>query len=372
MSSYTPYRYQLKPYSGPASRGQCPSCGPHGHRRTFVPYVDTRTGELLPAEYGRCNREEACGYHQSPYQVEAGGLNYKDRLYQQSRSIQLVDMPRKVYARGPGQSPQLASSYTLPAELLEQSMRGYKRNRLASLLQQHFGASVATDLLKRFQIGTSDYWPGACVFWQVDTYQRVRGGQVVQFDAEGHTVKTTTGGETKRRTSWVHTALIAHYTRRGQQPPAWLSEYQEKAPKSPCLFGLSQLVNTPATHPLAIVESPKTAVLCTPYFPSFTWLAVGSLSYLNAGRLGPLLGRSIVLFPDASESGRAFTEWSRRAEELRRQGFRVEVSDLLEQHATAEQKLAGIDLADLLLEQWPGYPPSWDEAQATALLFSNA
>lgn len=361
------YRYQLRPYAGPASRATCPQCE---QRRTLAPYLDTRTGELLPAEYGRCNREQACGYHRSPYHIEADGLSYKERLYQQSlpadrvASVRPSTRGRTALAhRTPG--PPMP---TLPAELLEQSMRHYEHNRFARLLTRHFGAVVAEDLLLRFQIGSSTLWKGACVFWLVDELQQVRGGQVVQFDAEGHTVKVTQpDGSVKRRTSWVHSALTLRYKHRQQEPPAWLTAYAEHSSKSPCLFGLPQLVTAPPSQPVAIVEAPKTAVLCTPYFPAFTWLAVGALSYLNAARLEPLRGRSIVLFPDASEHGRAFAEWSARAEELRRLGFQVEVSDVLERDTTPEQQRQGLDLADLLLGQWAGYPPNWDTCPLTPL-----
>ena len=112
---------------------------------------------------------------------------------------------------------------------------------------------------------------------------------------------------------------------------------------------------------MAVVEAPKTAVLCTPYFPQFTWLAVGALSYLNAERLAPLRGRNVVLFPDLSTGGKVFNEWNRKAGELNRHGLNVATSNYLETQATDEQRAAGYDLADYLLEGWNGYPPDWDD-----------
>lgn len=38
------------------------------------------------------------------------------------------------------------------------------------------------------------------------------------------------------------------------------------------------MLTTPADQPIAVVEIPKTAVLCTPYFRGFVWVAVGALS----------------------------------------------------------------------------------------------
>ena len=57
----------------------------------------------------------------------------------------------------------------------------------------------------------------------------------------------------------------------------------------------------------------------------------------------------------------ALDDWQRRAEQLRAQGFAVTVSTWLEQTATREQLRAGFDLADIVLSEWRGYPPSWDE-----------
>ena len=78
---------------------------------------------------------------------------------------------------------------TIPEEVLQQSLGHYQRNQFAQLLRSHFGLGVANDLLRRFEVGTSSHWPGATIFWQRDAAGKVRGGQVVLFDANGHTAK---------------------------------------------------------------------------------------------------------------------------------------------------------------------------------------
>jgi hypothetical protein len=345
MSTLTSHRYALQPYSGPKSRTSCPACS---KPRCFTRYLDTETGELLPDEYGRCDRETNCGYALSPYTRPAGrGLSYATAA-ERNEQLPPCPVPSRLVAT-PSITPPLVS---IPPEVFKASLGHYAHNALARLLQEHFGQGVADELLSRFQLGTSAHWPGACVFWLIDEQGQVRGGQVVLYDKTGHTVK-----EPRRCTTWAHTALALACQRRNTAPPAWLATYETHGQKSPCLFGLPQLAGAPATHPVALVESAKTAMLATPYLPRYIWLATMGLSYLTPDRLTPLRGRRLVLFPDAG----ALDKWQAKATELRRLGFDVLVSDELEKLATEEQRRAGLDLADVLLNEWPGYPPSWDE-----------
>ena len=119
---------------------------------------------------------------------------------------------------------------------------------------------------------------------------------------------------------------------------------------------LPQLATAPAGQPLALVKSVKTAILATPYFKQYVWLATIGLSYLALERLELLRGRLIVLFPDAG----ALDKWQPKADELRALGFTVRVSTALENEVTPDERGAGLDLADVLLAEWPGYPLNWD------------
>lgn len=364
------YRYQLPKKS---IKSDCPACGPK-HRRTLSRYVDTKTGEALPDEYGKCDRESNCGYHLSPYHQNSTGLTYADQVYQMEREEWINNQPAKMDRPRPKANLVTSSAVlekpkaviSIPDELFNQSLGHYDRNQLAHLLRQHFGVGVANDLLKRFQIGTSGRWPGACVFWYVDEQNRKRGGQIKLFGDDWHTVKfIDKEGKKRTRTDWVHSAYAYRFDHKQEPRPDWLNAYIEQKDFSPCLFGLSQLRSVSADYPVAIVEAPKTAILCTPYFPQFVWLAVGSLSYLNLNETGlrriePLKGRRIVLFPDLSKKGNAFARWKGIADELQSKGFHIGISNYLEERASDEEKNEGLDLADYILNQWKGYPPDWD------------
>lgn len=353
------YRYQFEKYRGVRARHDCPACGGQ-HRKTFTRMVDTATGDLLPTHFGRCDRQDKCGYWLSPYHKSLGSeASYAEEIYQK----QLLQAPQAARRTRQVTIPPTPLILTIPEEIVQRSLTGYNDNQLARLLTAHFGVTVAQNLLHQFEIGTSKHWPGACVFWLRDELGRVRGGQVVLFDESGHTVKgKRADGTIQRYTSWVHTASAKKHQQRCETLPEWLQAYQSQhVEKSPCLFGLAQLKTTNFKQPIALVESPKTAIICAGFFPQFVWLAVNSLSYLTANRLAPLKGRSVLLFPDASVDGKAFRLWQKKADTLRPLGFNLSISDYLEQRASEDQKVAGLDLADVLLANWLGYPPSWDE-----------
>ena len=344
MPTLTAHRYTLQPYAGPRSRTTCPACG---KPRCFTRYLDTDTGELLPDEYGRCDREANCGYHLNPYHAGPGAASYAQQVRLDTKRNHPAPAAVKRTPR-----PLAVPVVSIPPEVFTATLGHYERNALAQLLRGHFGLGVADELLRRFHIGTSAHWPGACVFWLLDTHGRVRGGQVVLYDATGHTVK-----EPRRCTTWAHTALAQHCQRRGRPAPPWLADYAKHSQKSPCLFGLPQLATAPAGQPVALVESAKTAMMATPYSPRYVWLATMGLSYLTPARMEPLRGRRIVLYPDAG----GLDNWRTKADELRDLGYDVKVSDALEKLATDEERRAGLDPADVLLREWPGYPPNWDE-----------
>ena len=397
-----PYRYQLPPK---AIKSDCPDCGPQ-HKMTLSRYVDTRTGETLPEEYGRCDRQSNCGYYLNPYQKDASGVSYADEVKARNgagnipkelfhiagnwkrngyatRESVVTELQGELVGATPEQAEAVARYifdkpkrlpqstpapvYSIPDEVFSPSLGRYDQNQFARLLIRHFGLGVALDLLQRFQIGTSSHWPGACVFWYIDEQGRKRGGQIKLFGKDWHTAKyVDREGKQRSKTSWVHFALLRRCKAKETPVPDWLTEYDQKAERSPCLFGLPQLPNAPVDQPIAIVEAPKTAVVCAAHMPGFTWLAVGALSYLNAERLAPVRGRKIVLFPDLNAcydrinaKGETIKGWLTRANELRAKGFQVEVSTYMEDRATDEQKEQGLDLADFLLNEHKGYPPDW-------------
>ena len=74
------FRFILEPYKGTKSRYTCPACK---RPKKYSRYIDTHTKTHLPFEYGRCDREENCGYHLSPY--KDGYLKKETGIYERPR-----------------------------------------------------------------------------------------------------------------------------------------------------------------------------------------------------------------------------------------------------------------------------------------------
>ncbi|OYQ37526.1 hypothetical protein CHU92_08025 [Flavobacterium cyanobacteriorum] len=301
------HKYILEPYKGMNTRYRCPSC--QQRDKTFSLYIDTETGEHIHPTVGRCNRESNCGHHYTPKQ------------YFQDNSISFDTPQPKAYKPRPVTPLPKPVSF-IPVEVFKASLKAHETNHFVQFLINLFGVEVASQLVSRYFIATSKHWNGATVFWQIDTQGKVRTGKIMLYSP-------TTGKRVKNLelpVYWVHKAL--------KQPEFELRQ---------CLFGEHLLIDK--TKPVAIVESEKTAVIASGYLPQFIWVAVGSLTNLNAEKCSILKGRTVTLFPDLN----GFDKWSSKAKELSHLA-QFTVSDLLERKATEAERKQGFDLADYLIK----------------------
>lgn len=149
----------------------------------------------------------------------------------------------------------------------------------------------------------------------------------------GHRIKDENVGG---KITWVHSILKQSSNPKLRLPDRW--------ELTQCLFGEHLLKQYPFKN-VAIVESEKTAVICSSFWPEYVWLATGGKSQLN-NRLQVLKGRKIVAFPDVD----GYKEWKEKLYQLRE--LDIMVSDILEKNATAEDRNNNVDIADLLIRQY--------------------
>ncbi|MDP4286230.1 MAG: DUF6371 domain-containing protein [Bacteroidota bacterium] len=228
--------------------------------------------------------------------------------------------------------------------IFEKSLSNNKENNFIKYLEGLFGSRLTSKLIKLYSIGSSKYWKGATVFWQVDISGKIRTGKIMLYNPDtGKRIK-----EPINHIAWAHSALN-------------LKDFNLKQ----CFFG-EHLLNASANKPIAIVEAEKTAIIASVYLPEFIWLATGSLSNLNLEKFKVLSKREIYLFPDLN----CYTKWKLKALEIKEAlACKIFVSDFLETNASTIEKEKGYDIADYLIVRdekfgWAlsgySYPIFWD------------
>lgn len=324
----------------------CPDC----NKKRFVRYIDTKTGEYLPEQYGRCDREANCGYHLNPYQD-----GYTKMIWDKENGNSPV-IPTRWKPPTTRKAPQPpvkpvyfnfeAFKRTLQPEFYENNV--FIQN-LFNRVPYPFDPLDVTKVIEFYRLGTipGGYRAGAVTFPFIDIKGNVRAVQVKQFDETNH----TTG------TDFLHSVLAKHYSNNGKQQPEWLEAYMKQDKKVSCLFGEHLLNNFPSNR-IALVEAPKTAIYGTLYFglpetpDQYLWIAVYNKSSFSLEKVKPLQGRFVDVFPDLSKDGVTFREWEAKAKEFERQlpGTQFKLYDFLEHEALEADRVNGEDIADYLIK----------------------
>jgi hypothetical protein len=301
------YRYTLQRYGGIKTRFTCPECGkPH----QFTRYVDTTTGEYIADHVGRCNRESNCGYHYRPSEF------FKNEKMSASQFNNKAEVP-------------ITTFDTIPGDLVSKSLAFDPKSNFHSFLIGKYN-NAAEEALQRFRVGTSATRTGGTIFWQIDITGTIRSGKIIQYDSST--------GKRGKYIDWVHSLISKRKN----------ITYRLKQ----CFFGEDQLAKD-LSSPVGIVESEKTAIICSIHMPEYTWLATGGVNgckWTDSRVASVLLGRKVVLFPDLG----MHSKWSQKCRALQREiRVDIKVSDIVERATVDIEKLnnSGFDLADYLLKQ---------------------
>ncbi|MFT5252612.1 MAG: hypothetical protein ACI87N_001626 [Flavobacteriales bacterium] len=281
------YRFSLDKSS---KKFICPSC----HKKTFVRYVDNETTHYLESEYGRCDRESSCKYHQSPTTLGTISTPLEPKPKREKSTIDSIEVSKHG--------------------------RNFKRNNFIQFLRSHFSDDEVKSAILKYLIGTSDHWNGSTVFWQINQYQEILTGKIMLFDLiTAKRVKTP-----YNHINWAHKTLkIPNF------------ELQQ------CLFGL-HLINEYPKKTIALVESEKTAITMSLFLPDYLWIATGSKSNFKKELVEPVKGFNIIAYPDKSE----YEDWNRKTTQLRQDGYTIKCSNYIERKEVPK----GTDLADVYFE----------------------
>jgi hypothetical protein len=282
------FRYILDTSS---KKHKCNKC----FKNTMVRYIDTEKNVMMPLDFGRCDREQKCGYLNTP----TGSF---------SQSVEYIYVP------------PLEPSY-LDINLIQASGRSFKNNNFIKFLKTLFSEEQVKEVIIKYLLGTSKVWNGSTIFWQLDNFNRLRHGKIMLYnELTGKREKNTEG---KPYINSVKSLLR-------------LKNFNLQQ----CLFGL-HLIKGKEIKSIAVVESEKTAVIMSLFKPEYVWLATGSKSGFKYEYLKEIRDYNIVGFPDKSE----YYDWLNKSIELNKLGFKIKVSDFLENTEYTD----GTDLADVYI-----------------------
>jgi hypothetical protein len=311
LTKMSQYPYSLAKYKTPKDNITCSGCGEKRAR----PYVNNATGERLGDHVSRCERVDSCGYHYTPKMFFDENPDKKPSDFEKWQAV-------------PAPPPRPVSF--IDNSIFKKSLSVNGNNTFTNFLIALFGKERAENLANKYCIGTTKN--AETIFYQVDLQGNVRSGKVMKYNLIDST-QTALGRDCKRDKTtfpnWVHTKLKLENFNLNQ-----------------CLFG-EHLINENQT--IAVVESEKSAIIASVYFPQFLWVASGGKEGLGIDKLKVLKGKSVILFPDLN----GFDKWNLKATEMRAFCKSVAVSDLLETVATDEERVSGLDLADYLLRLPP-------------------
>lgn len=352
------FRYTLDKSS---KKHICPRCT----KKTFVLFIDTETGEYLPIDYGRCDREQKCNYYNAPpkgikgYLIPFLGLQsisnkaykltdlngvisiipksvileqnkdscYIPEWFLNTSTLNYLNCESKFFNTKnevlintvkPIKQPEPIKPSFHSLELLNEMYieKNTTDNLLEFLKGKFTNDEINRALLDYYITGTNLIWSNTTVFWQIDHKEQIRGAKLMLYNKDtGKRIK-----EPYNHINWLHKALK-------------LTDFK----LSQCLFGL-HLINIDYLKNIAIVESEKTAIVMSMFLPDYIWLATGNSGNFKIDMLAPIKKRNIIAFPDKGE----FDKWNKTATELNSKGFKIAVSNILEQTEFNN----GFDLAD--------------------------
>lgn len=282
-------RYKFLPYAT-NSKVDCPSCG---EKKCFTLYIDTESGEVMPNEYGRCDRVNSCQYFKYP--------NFGESKVFQATPI--VRAPQKF----------------IDKSVVEGCMIWYDKNPFTEAVIRKFGEK-GEQTLREYFVGTTKTL--GTTFWTVNSDGVTHSGKVITYIGQDSGEK------------------LAPYRDKEKLP---YYPYKKEDGYYSCFFG-QHLVKKDSS--LWIVESEKTAILCRICWPEHTWISGGGATGVTSDKIKILRESGyegvINIMPDCDKAGREAT--GKMVSNLDVYGYRAIVHDLGEEYQNGE------DWGDLILK----------------------
>jgi hypothetical protein len=243
--------------SGGENHCHCFACGQGG---SVIDYVMALDGVDFPTA---CERLESAFFGNGAASVMTSGWNRRNALKRQKK-------------REP--------SY-IPREWLDEHVS--VENSLCRCLVQMFDVHRVEHLTEEYRLGCYDNgrYEDCVLFPSIDVEGRVRNVKVQHYETDVHSPRFAHAD--KKCCYWLGAQLL-----------------KEAVFDNECLFG-EHLLRRYARQTVALVESPKNAIIGAAVQPKYVWVATGNKAMLKRNVMEPLRNRQVIVFPDRD----AISEW---------------------------------------------------------------
>ena len=191
-------------------------------------------------------------------------------------------------------------------------------------LGKYFPADDLKRVVQSYHLGSTS--KGEIIYTQLDAQGRCRTGKIIDYDKDGHRVKTEWGD----KVDWIHNRYMKMQGKK-----------KDDFHFVQCLFGEHLLTERP-NDMVCLTEGEKTAVICSMVFPQFVWVSCGGQGMLTAERCKPLANRDVIVYADANAVG----EWGEKIK-----SFTFCRSIHLSDWAKDEPQGSKRDIADLIMNE---------------------
>lgn len=200
-------------------------------------------------------------------------------------------------------------------QVVDAFLKMQPQNNLLHYIAKTYGEDNKEFVKNLYQLGTNK--DGGIIFWNINKQQNVQKAKVVYYNKEG-----------KRKQKFK-------------------VPYKNENGYYSCLFGEHLLKDN--AKPIVLVESEKTAIVCTINFPEYTWLSYGGINGMTNAKMKVLEGESILIVPDLSENAIGIA--AKRVEQLKSLNISATIWDMRDGMSDDKLKETGFyncDLEDFL------------------------
>ena len=225
----------------------------------------------------------------------------------------------------------------VPREWLDEHVS--VENSFCRCLSQMFDRHLVEHLTEEYRLGCYDngFYPDCVLFPSIDQEDRVRNVKVQRYCTDVSSDRFAHGD--KKCCYWLGTKLV----KEGVVPVSGTAG-SSVVFDNECLFGEHLLRRYPQ-NVVALVESPKNALIGAAVQPKYVWVATGNKAMLKRSVMERLRGRQVIVFPDRDAIG----EWKTLLHGMRDIAM-FSVSEFCERMAPdGDEKF---DIADYVVKQF--------------------